>query len=151
MALNGRGPRKHRNRSLASRWRFSCVACITLAMTSIACGSTGPARYVLATHDAKGAAYNAELSGVLRGVTNNDGTACVYAVSGDGTATMLDWPSGYEATDSPLKVVDASGRPVATIGDRVKLRGALRPDSPRLVGCPQSPRVWLVEGVNTTP
>jgi hypothetical protein len=89
-------------------------------------------------------------TGVLRGQTNADGSACFWLGSGEDRAALL-WAPGYSARDNPLSIFDAKGHRIATVGELVTLGGGLAPDdviAKGIFGCPKTP---LVKGVNQQP
>jgi hypothetical protein len=82
---------------------------------------------------------------VLKGQSNNDGSACFW-VERDGIKTVLVWPANYSGRGLPLAIVDAKGNTLAEVGQYIILRGGLAPSGP-LVGCSQANRVWIVNEV----
>ena len=120
---------------------------ISVGLFSAACGPIGPGTYRLATTSATpGAGYLAGLAGVLEGQVNSDGSACLWVEGESGARTNLIWPGGYAAVDKPLRVIDALGKTVATVGETVELQGG---DSAgvQAEGCSSISKSWLVAKV----
>ena len=46
-----------------------------------------------------------------------DGKACFWVTVADGSTISLVWPAGSVAKDDPLRVEDATGKVLATVGD----------------------------------
>lgn len=89
-------------------------------------------------------------TGVLGGQINADGSACLWLGRGEDRSALL-WPSGYSARGNPLRIVDAKGHMIATVGELVTLNGGLAPDeviAKGIFGCPKMP---LVRSVNQQP
>lgn len=132
--------------------RFACrlsraAACLAIIFLVSACVPPGPASFAVATAPSSpsDAGWTARLEGVLKGQSNNDGSACFW-VERDGTKTVLVWPANYSGRGMPLTIVDAKGNKLAGVGQYVILRGGLGPSGP-LVGCSQASRVWIVAEV----
>ena len=93
---------------------------------------------------------------LLHGAQQDGADPCLWLEQIDGKLVSVLWPYGYRAAVDPIRVVDAAGNTIATVGDRVELVGGgsrQRPDrcdvgeSTYAVG---SVRV-LEPGVGTTP
>jgi hypothetical protein len=73
-----------------------------------------------------GAARAARRSGILRASTGPLGTR-VWVETGPDRALPVVWPSGYHARLDPLELLDEQNQVVAREGDKVILRGGIRP------------------------
>ena len=73
------------------------------------------------------------LAGDLGGSTAS-GFACMW-VSVGAQKTLVQWPHGWWAVPSPLRIVNSNGHVVATYGDRVELGGAALPSTTKFRGC----------------
>jgi hypothetical protein len=62
--------------------------------------------------------------------------------------TLVQWPHGWWAEPSPLRVVNAQGQVVVTLGDRVELGGGSMPSSTKLPGCSSAGNAFSAWKVN---
>lgn len=76
------------------------------------------------------------LEGVLGGSASAGG-ACLWIAVGSLKRPVL-WPHRWSARLEPLRLVDADGHVVATVGDHLSLAGGIAPDGPAAY-CPQTP------------
>lgn len=72
----------------------------------------------------------------------HDGHACFWVGADPDHRSLLVWPEGYYALDSPMRVLDPNGRTVAVDGERISLGGGALPfESPCTGG---QARAWYV-------
>jgi len=104
-------------------------------------------RHKVATHDAAGGGtFLGRLQGQLGGQLNQDGTACLW-VQNAGTKTLLIWPNGFYVTAKPpLKIADARGTILATVGQQLSVAGGMGPDPKEepVFGCNGGSQSFLV-------
>lgn len=88
---------------------------LVLGLTT-GCSDSGPLG--LDVSAASGGTRGATLEGIgpLQGSVVG-GKACFWVSFADGTTTSLVWPHGSVAKEGPLRVEDATGRVLATVGD----------------------------------
>jgi hypothetical protein len=108
-------------------------------------GSMATVNYKIATASVNSDAIDlARSDGTLGGQTNPDGTACFWLAAGR-DRIALSWPYGYTARISPLTVYDATGKPLAEVGEIVTLAGGLTPDDVQsITGCTGFTKFWSV-------
>jgi hypothetical protein len=126
-------------------WAFAALA-VTLLLTSCAPLASGGGYKIptsVASPDRVG--LLARLEGVLYAQVNNDGSACLWVTYGS-SRMYLVWPQGYSASGSPLRILNEQGQMVATVGERVILRGGLGPIGP-IDGCPRDGEPWIIAEV----
>lgn len=107
-----------------------------------------PSYRVATAHSSiEGLGFDSGRSGTLGGQTNRDGTACFWVGSGQDQASLV-WPQGYSAHGNPLRISDATGHVLATVGQYVALRGGLAPEGSKLpLGCQASAQQFLAAEV----
>jgi len=131
---------------MVTQRRFAVIA-VCLVLIFGACGMNGPSTYRLATTAASpGDGYLGGLQGVLGGQVNGDGSACLWVQAAAPDKTDLIWPAGYTASDKPLRVVDASGKTLAAVGQTVALQGG-RSVGQSAEGCHDASQTWVVAKV----
>lgn len=108
---------------------------------------------VLARPEARGQKLirRAALRGQLGGRVADNGTACLWVEAG-GTRTVVVWPHGYAAADNPLRVLDAKGNTVATVGDQVSISGGATatgytPEPELVAACGDTSRLFSAESI----
>lgn len=63
-------------------------------------------------------------------------TACLWIDTDAGVRVYVQWPHGWSASPSPLRLIDDRGQTVAQTGDRLTLTGGSVTPS-ILTGCPE--------------
>lgn len=92
--------------------------------------------------------------GMTGGVLAADEDGCVWLVDegedGEGLEpeVALIWPAGYAFDTSTQQIIDPSGEPVASIGDRVALGGGETPHRTP-PWCDAAERVWSVSSIES--
>jgi hypothetical protein len=99
-----------------------------------------------------GPRWTASMKGRLSGTVGENGTACLWVESGRGRLVLI-WPAGYSAAADPLRVLDADGNTVATVGEQFSMGGGfVRGDAPvdaDILGtCGDTGGFWLVGNVS---
>ena len=120
------------------QWRkvLTVLAVVVVAGSMSSCTAKPPPNALrIATVPESGGSGGqlALLAGELGGSTAT-GFACMWVTVGT-KKTLIQWPHGWWAVPSPLRIVNSDGHVVATFGDQVELSGGALPSSTKLPGC----------------
>jgi len=132
------------------------IAALSLTMLTVGILRTlpeGPS-YKVATiyYPIGGARANTGAEGLLGGLTNADGTACLWLQSDGSNRIALLWPNGYSARGKPLTIFDQDDHAIGTVGQFVILDGStMAPEdintkgrTTGIMGCPPMSNVVMV-------
>lgn len=96
----------------------------TIAVVLVLTAASTPSNHISVNTYAnpEGTALLAVFQGTVTAEIHDD-HACFWAGADPDHRSLLVWPEGYYALDSPLRVFDPEGRTVASDGERVFLGG----------------------------